>query len=119
MLVGITGTPGTGKTSVAGQLKKRSGYQVVHLNELIKEEKLYSEVDTERDCVVADMDIVEQRVMEKIDVVLQTDKHSLSITMPEAQAQSNSVQRGINHKNHKKEECWNNHQITKNMLTLF
>ncbi|WP_214045351.1 adenylate kinase family protein [Methanomethylovorans sp.] len=67
MLVGITGTPGTGKTSVAGQLKKRSGYHVIHLNELIKEEKLYSEVDTERDCVVADMDIVEQRVMEKID----------------------------------------------------
>ncbi|WP_292352929.1 AAA family ATPase, partial [Methanomethylovorans sp. PtaU1.Bin093] len=67
MLVGITGTPGTGKTSVTAQLEKKPGYQVIHLNELIREEKLYSEVDAERDCVVADMDLVEQRVMEKVD----------------------------------------------------
>lgn len=67
MLVGITGTPGTGKTSVTAQLEKKAGYQVIHLNELIREEKLYSEVDAERDCVVADMDLVEQRVMEKVD----------------------------------------------------
>jgi len=67
MLVGITGTPGTGKTSVTAQLEKKPGYQIIHLNELIKDEKLYSEVDTERDCVVADMNLVEQRVMEKVD----------------------------------------------------
>lgn len=67
MLIGITGTPGTGKTSVTAQLEKKPGYQVIHLNELIKGEKLYSEVDVERDCVVADMDLVEQRVMKKID----------------------------------------------------
>ncbi|MFA0821515.1 MAG: adenylate kinase family protein [Methanomethylovorans sp.] len=66
MLIGITGTPGTGKTSVTAQLEKKPGYQIIHLNELIKDEKLYSEVDTERDCVVADMDLVEQRVMEKV-----------------------------------------------------
>lgn len=70
MLVGITGTPGTGKTSVTEQLEKKLGYQVIHLNELIREEKLYSEVDAERDCVVADMDIVEQRVMEKVDSIM-------------------------------------------------
>lgn len=67
MLVGITGTPGTGKTSVTALLEKKTGYQVIHLNELIREEKLYSEVDAERDCVVADMDLVEQRVMGKVD----------------------------------------------------
>ncbi len=67
MLVGITGTPGTGKTSVTARLEKKPGYQVIHLNEIIKDEKLYSEVDAERDCVVADMDLVEQRVMEKVD----------------------------------------------------
>ncbi|WP_370572305.1 adenylate kinase family protein [Methanomethylovorans sp.] len=67
MLIGITGTPGTGKTSVTLQLEKKPGYQIIHLNELIREEKLYCEVDAERDCVVADMDLVEQRVMEKVD----------------------------------------------------
>ncbi|SFM45439.1 adenylate kinase family protein [Methanolobus profundi] len=64
MLIGITGTPGTGKTSVTKLFEKDPFYQVIHLNELIKEEKLYSEVDTERDCVVADMDLVYNRVLE-------------------------------------------------------
>ncbi|WP_406660067.1 adenylate kinase family protein [Methanolobus sp. ZRKC3] len=64
MLVGITGTPGTGKTSVTSLLEERNQHRIIHLNELIKEEKLYSEVDTERDCVVADMDLVENRVLE-------------------------------------------------------
>jgi adenylate kinase len=64
MLIGITGTPGTGKTSVTKLLEEERFYQVIHLNELIKEEKLYSEVDSERDCVVADMDLVYDRVLE-------------------------------------------------------
>ncbi|WP_340819490.1 adenylate kinase family protein [Methanolobus sp. WCC4] len=64
MFIGITGTPGTGKTSVTKLLEKDPFYQVIHLNELIKEEKLYSEVDTERDCVVADMDRVYDRILE-------------------------------------------------------
>ncbi|WP_094226689.1 adenylate kinase family protein [Methanolobus psychrotolerans] len=68
MLIGITGTPGTGKTSVTKLLEKDYMYQVIHLNELIKEEKLYSEVDTERDCVVADMDMVYNRVLELQDI---------------------------------------------------
>ena len=64
MLVGITGTPGTGKTSVTELLESRTSYRVIHINELIKEEKLYSEVDNERGCVVADMDLVDRRVRE-------------------------------------------------------
>jgi adenylate kinase len=64
MLIGITGTPGTGKTAVTGLLQEMGEYRVIHLNELIKEEKLYSEVDSVRDCVVADMDRVEKRVLE-------------------------------------------------------
>jgi len=64
MLVGITGTPGTGKTSVTELLENRTHYRVIHINELIKQEKLYSEVDNERDCVVADMDLVDRRVRE-------------------------------------------------------
>ncbi|KXS44868.1 MAG: hypothetical protein AWU59_244 [Methanolobus sp. T82-4] len=66
MLVGITGTPGTGKTAVTELLEKKRKYQVIHLNELIRKEELYSEVDRERDCVVADMDLVEKRVKEMV-----------------------------------------------------
>ncbi|MDG6242987.1 MAG: adenylate kinase family protein [Methanolobus sp.] len=64
MLIGITGTPGTGKTSVTRLLEEDGSYKVIHLNELIREENLYSDVDTERDCVVADMDLVYRRVLD-------------------------------------------------------
>lgn len=64
MLIGITGTPGTGKTAVTSLLEQREQYRIIHLNELIREEKLYSEVDSQRDCVVADMDLVEKKVLE-------------------------------------------------------
>lgn len=62
MLIGLTGTPGTGKTSVSNLLKEEYGYRVIHLNELIREEHLYSEVDTKRDAVIADMEKVIARV---------------------------------------------------------
>ena len=62
MLIGLTGTPGTGKTSVSNLLKEEYGYKIIHLNELIKEEHLYSEVDTKRDSVIADMEQVIARV---------------------------------------------------------
>lgn len=58
MLIGLTGTPGTGKTSISKILSDRRGWKVIHLNEMIREEHLYSEVDEKRDAVVADMDLV-------------------------------------------------------------
>ena len=62
MLIGLTGTPGTGKTSVSKILEKRRGWKVVYLNDLIKEEHLYSEVDEERDSVIADMELIRERL---------------------------------------------------------
>ena len=67
MLIGLTGTPGTGKTSISELIKARCGYKVIHLNELIKDEHLYSEVDVVRDTLVADMDKVSARVSELVD----------------------------------------------------
>lgn len=62
MLIGLTGTPGTGKTSVSNLLKEEYGYKVIHLNDLIREEHLYSEIDTKRGAVIADMEQVAARV---------------------------------------------------------
>lgn len=62
MLIGLTGTPGTGKTSVSKLLEKRRGWKVIYLNDLIKEEHLYSEVDEERDAVIADMELIRKRL---------------------------------------------------------
>lgn len=57
MIIGITGTPGTGKTSASALIGG-----VLDLNELIKTEGLYLGIDEARDSLVADMDAVYDRV---------------------------------------------------------
>ena len=67
MLIGLTGTPGTGKTSVSRFLEKKRHWKVIHLNDLIKEKHLYAEVDEKRDAVIADMELVREYLTETID----------------------------------------------------
>lgn len=57
MIIGITGTPGTGKTSVSALIGG-----VLDLNELVKCEGLHLGIDEERDSLIADMDAVYDRV---------------------------------------------------------
>lgn len=54
MLVAITGTPGTGKTSVSELMEDE--YSVIHINELVKEKEFNIGVDEERNCLIADTD---------------------------------------------------------------
>ncbi|MHC1632173.1 MAG: adenylate kinase family protein [Methanotrichaceae archaeon] len=63
MLIALTGTPGTGKTTVAQLLP----YRVIDINALIKEEGLYTGIDAERDCLIADMDALEKRINDLAD----------------------------------------------------
>lgn len=48
MIISISGTPKTGKTSVARALAKKLGWRLVSLNQLAKEKKLYSGYDKSR-----------------------------------------------------------------------
>jgi adenylate kinase len=50
----ISGTPTTGKTSVANELNKLYKYYVFSLSEIVISKNLYSEVDEERDTKVID-----------------------------------------------------------------
>jgi len=56
----LTGTPGTGKTTVASRLADDPTFDlpVVHLNEAIREHGLWSERDEARDSLVADLDAI-------------------------------------------------------------
>ncbi|PSQ11342.1 adenylate kinase [Halobacteriales archaeon QS_5_70_15] len=56
MRVALTGTPGTGKTTVADLLE--TDLEVVHLNDVIREEGLTESIDEERESLVADLDAV-------------------------------------------------------------
>ena len=57
--VALTGTPGTGKTTVSEVVGDRLGIEVVHLNDAIQEAGLFSDRDVDRDSLIADLDAVE------------------------------------------------------------
>lgn len=71
MRVGVTGTPGTGKTTAVDLVD--TDLSVIHLNEVIREEGLYDEVDEERDSVVADLDAVRKWLGDRDDLLV--DSH--------------------------------------------
>jgi adenylate kinase len=61
--VALTGTPGTGKTTAAKELP----YDVVHLNEVIREEDLWTERDDARDSLVVDVEALADWVDAHVD----------------------------------------------------
>jgi len=76
MRVAVTGTPGTGKTTVTDLVAADHpdlGVEVVHLNEAIADERLYTEVDEDRQSVVVDVDAVKEFLAGRDDVLV--DSH--------------------------------------------
>ncbi|UWG48073.1 Broad-specificity NMP kinase [Halanaeroarchaeum sp. HSR-CO] len=71
MRLAVTGTPGTGKTTATDRVE--TDLDVVHLNELIRREGLYTEVDEDRESVVADLDAVATRLEGLDDIIV--DSH--------------------------------------------
>jgi len=63
LTIALTGTPGTGKTEVS-KIMEEEGYHVLHLTEFIREQKIPSERDEERNCDIIDMDALEEAVFE-------------------------------------------------------
>lgn len=70
MRLALTGTPGTGKTTVADLVE--TALEVIHLNEEIRERGLYDAVDTERDSVVADLDAVAEWLGDRDDILIES-----------------------------------------------
>ncbi|MDD5472542.1 MAG: adenylate kinase family protein [Candidatus Methanoperedens sp.] len=70
MIIALTGTPGTGKTTVCGIIREHSQYRkqyhIIDLNRLVLDEKLYTEKDEKRNTYEADMDKLEERVKQVI-----------------------------------------------------
>ena len=60
----ITGTPGTGKSTVARLLAERLGAELVELGELAVREGFCSGLDEERGTLIVDTDLLAQRVSE-------------------------------------------------------
>ena len=60
MRVAVTGTPGTGKTTATELLEDRleGEFDIIHLNTILEREGLYTDVDTERESKVADLEAI-------------------------------------------------------------
>lgn len=70
MRVALTGTPGTGKTTVARLVE--TDLRVVHLNDLVREEGLDEGNDPERDSLIVDLDAVRDRLEGCDDVLIES-----------------------------------------------
>ncbi|MBU4077289.1 MAG: AAA family ATPase [Euryarchaeota archaeon] len=70
MIIALTGTPGTGKTTVCEFMKEHSQYRekfrIIDLHKLILDEKIYTGRDESRDTYIADMERLKKRVAEVI-----------------------------------------------------
>jgi Predicted nucleotide kinase (related to CMP and AMP kinases) len=64
MRVAVTGTPGTGKTTATDHLAADIDAEIIHLNDAIRENDLYTERDADRDSLVADLDAVSDHLGE-------------------------------------------------------
>ncbi|MCZ7357796.1 MAG: adenylate kinase family protein [Candidatus Methanoperedens sp.] len=66
MIIALTGTPGTGKTTVCGFISEHSRYRkqysIINLNKLVMDEKLYTGKDEKRNSYEADLEKLEERV---------------------------------------------------------
>ena len=60
MRAALTGTPGTGKTTVAALLP----FRVIEINALVREEGLSVGIDEGRGCLIADVEALEARIEE-------------------------------------------------------
>ena len=82
MLVALTGTPGTGKSSVAAELERR-GYAVVGLDRFAEEHKLITGYDAARRTKEVDVEALDRevRVPAKLGFLVSHYAHLLSVNL--------------------------------------
>ena len=66
MVIIVTGTPATGKTTFAKRLAQEKGYKYLDLTVFIKEKGLYEGNDTERDSLIVDEDKLIEALLPKL-----------------------------------------------------
>lgn len=73
MIIALTGTPGTGKTTVCEFIKEHpqygKKYRIIDVNRLVLDEKLYTGKDEVRDTYETDMDKLEERIKREIETI--------------------------------------------------
>jgi adenylate kinase len=70
MRIAVTGTPGTGKTTAVDRLETE--LDVIHLNDLVREEGLFEGTDRDRDSRYVDLDAVSERLADRTGVLVES-----------------------------------------------
>lgn len=72
MIIAVTGTPGTGKTTAVQRVE--TDLHVIHLNEMIRaqESELTTGVDPERGSAIADLDAIDAAVLDRDDLLIES-----------------------------------------------
>lgn len=65
-IICITGTPGTGKTTLALKLSKALTFPVLDVKEFIKQKKLAESYDQKRKCAVVDEKLLSKELLKEI-----------------------------------------------------
>lgn len=63
MIIVVTGTPGTGKTTFSKKLAKETGAEYLDVSELIKDKNLSEGYDEERQCEIIDTDRLVETIL--------------------------------------------------------
>jgi adenylate kinase len=87
MIIGLTGTPGTGKTTTADKLKEK-GFQIIYIKRFIDENNFNFRFDEERNTQEVDLEILEESLKKYIDTLNRSEiiiieghlSHNLSFT---------------------------------------
>ncbi|NYB51617.1 MAG: AAA family ATPase [Methanobacteriaceae archaeon] len=67
MIILVTGTPGTGKTTISTLLSEKLGCLLVDINQLVEEKHLYTGLDPEKGYKVVDMDALKKELQKIVD----------------------------------------------------
>jgi adenylate kinase len=70
MRIAVTGTPGTGKTTAVEHLD--TDFEVIHLNDVIRERDFTTGRDDERDSLIADLDAVAEWLDDLEDAIIES-----------------------------------------------
>lgn len=70
MRIAVTGTPGTGKTTAVEHLD--TDFEVIHLNDVIRERDFTTGRDAERDSLIADLDAVAEWLDDLEDAIIES-----------------------------------------------
>ncbi len=78
-VITVTGTPGTGKTTISKQIAEQKEYQYIDVNKIISQNNLSEEYDSEKKCQVIDVEKLNKNIVTKINNAKQKSEKGLVI----------------------------------------